>query len=85
MTMVWKVCYADDRVWGIFKCHHSRVAEPSYGTKEMQVRGEHLIIVSDLERRSPMELKLWVGCRVQYATCTGMTMQLSPKWYNDQS
>jgi hypothetical protein len=28
------------QVWGISKCHHNHVAEPSYDTKEMQVRGE---------------------------------------------
>lgn len=34
-------------------------------------------IISILEEQSPMKLKLWVGCRVQYARRTGMTLQLA--------
>jgi hypothetical protein len=34
-------------------------------------------IISILEEQSPMKLKLWVGCRVQHARRTGMTLQLA--------
>lgn len=43
------------------KSYHSRVAESFYGIEEMQVRGEHLIIIANLKKPSPMELKLEWG------------------------